>query len=155
MRTWMMNWDGSARGLGWKITPVQPWVSSLRLKLRAATVSANAKNPVSAAPGRPEALLQQPVLVLRHAFQTLAAHVAPGRAVDGVAERHVVGGDGLGHGARRPAHPEEPTGHLLAGADLREHTVLGWVQVDLEGVLVGVEHRGLRSRPGPSGHGGG
>ena len=83
-----------------------------------------------------EALLEQLVLVFEHLVEPLAADVARRRPVDGVGKRHVVGGDRLGDGARRPADVEEPPGHLLACADLGERAVFGGVQIDLERLLI-------------------
>src|SRR5690606_3452861 len=65
------------------------------------------------------------------------AHVAIRLAVDGVADLHVVGGGGLGDGARGGAGAEELAGHFLAGADLDDGAVLLFVEVDFEGFLFG------------------
>ncbi len=78
-----------------------------------------------------EALEVQGVLVIEHRLEPRPADVALRLAVDGVADRHVVGRHALGHGARGPADPEEPADHLLPGADLGEGAVAVRVQVDL------------------------
>ncbi len=79
---------------------------------------------------------EQLVLVFEHLVEALAADVARGRPVDGVGERHVVGGDRLGDGARRAADVEKLPGDFLARADLGERAVLGGIQIDLERLLV-------------------
>ena len=79
------------------------------------------------------------VLVVQHGLQPGLGHVTVDLAVDGVADRHVVGGDRLGDGARGAAHPEEPPGHLLAGADFGHRPVPARIQVDPQGLLVGVD----------------
>ena len=88
---------------------------------------------------RVEPLQQQIELVLQHGLQTLAADVAFGGAVNRVAHRHVVGGDGLGHRARGAADVEKPAGDLLARADLGERAILVRVAIDLERLPVGAE----------------
>ena len=108
-------------------------------KLRAETVSAKAKKAVSSPRVSLEALEVQLVLVVEHRLQARAADVALGLAVDGVAHRHVVGGHALGDGAGGAAHAEEPAHDLLAGADLGERAVAARVEVDLEGLGVGVD----------------
>ena len=42
----MITWLASSRGWLWNFTPIQPWHSLVPLKLRVATVFANAKNEV-------------------------------------------------------------------------------------------------------------
>ena len=85
-----------------------------------------------------EALQEERVLVVQHRDQALARHVAAGLAVDGVADRHVVGGDRLGDGARGAARLQEPAGDLLPGADLGEGPVGRPIQIDCEGSPVRV-----------------
>jgi hypothetical protein len=83
-----------------------------------------------------QAFQQQRVLVVQHGFQPLAADIAIGMAVNGVADGHVVGRNGLGDGAGGAADAEEPPGHLLPGADFRKGAVFGRVQIDLERLLM-------------------
>ena len=130
--------DAGARGAVWNRTPSQPCGSSLRAKLLAATVSAKTKNFVVSPRLRVEALDQQTELVVEHRVEAVLADVAVARAVDGVAEGHVVGRHGLGDGAGGAADAEEPARHLLAGADLGERAVVARVQVDLQRLLMGV-----------------
>ena len=128
--------DGSAPGSVWKRMPSQPWASSLpRITARHHRVGKNEK------PGRRPAFLRKPfqqqaVFVIEHRFQALAADVTLGVPVNGVADGHVVGGDGLGDGAGRAADAEKPAGHFLSGADFGEGAVFGRVQVDLERFLM-------------------
>ncbi len=117
--------------------PIQPWHSLLPRKLRAETVSANAKNAVSAPRCPRQALEIQLLLVVEHRLQTLATHVARARAVDGVAHLHVVGGDALGDRAGSTADAEEPAHHFLPRADLGEGAVEAGIEVDLQGLVAG------------------
>src|SRR5262249_7107370 len=103
-------------------------------------------------PGALAALLGEPlghqvVFALEHRLEPLAAHVPPGRAVDGLRDGHVVRRDTLGDPARCPPDAEEPAAHLLPRADLRERAVLRPVEVDLDGLLMRVQpgtfHRSL------------
>jgi len=68
--------------------------------------------------------------LVEHALQPPDGYVPLGLAVDRVADRHVVGGDGLGDGTRGPPDAEEPADDLLAGADLRDGPVPARIQVD-------------------------
>ena len=79
------------------------------------------------------------VLVVEHALQALARDIAVATPVDGVGDLHVVGRDRLGDGPGRGADLEEPAGDLLPGADLGEGPVAQRVEVDAQGLLVGVE----------------
>src|SRR5262249_30697314 len=67
--------------------------------------------------------------------EALAADVALRGAVEAVADRHVVGGDRLGDGARRSAGGEERASDLLAAADLGERAVGSTVQIQRERLL--------------------
>ena len=100
-------------------------------------MSAKTKNRVSAAALLLEPFEQQPVLVIEHGEQPLPADVTLGLAVNRVADLHVVGGDGLGDGARGAAHAEKPARHLLAGADLGERAVFRRVEIDPQRLLMG------------------
>ena len=79
------------------------------------------------------------VLVVQHRLQPGFGDVAVDLAVDGVADGHVVGGDRLGDRARRPADAEEPAGHLLTGTDFGHRPVPARIQVDAQGLLMGVD----------------
>ncbi len=90
---------------------------------------------------RVAALVVQPLhveveLMVQHVLQPPRRDVPLGLAVDRVADRHVVSGHGLGHGARGAADPEEPAHDLLAGPDLRDRPVPARVQVDAQCLLV-------------------
>ena len=74
-------------------------------------------------------------LVVEHRLQPALGDVAVGLAVDGVADRHVVGRHRLRDGAGRAPGPEEPAGDLLAGADLGDRAVPARVEVDLQRLL--------------------
>ncbi len=99
-------------------------------------MSAKTKKRVVAPRFSGQALQQQAVFVIEHRLQALAADIAIGVAVNGVADDHVVGRNGFGDGAGRAADAEEPAGHFLSGADFGEGAVLGRVQVDLERLLM-------------------
>ena len=80
------------------------------------------------------------VLVVEHALQAVARDVALGVAVDGVADRHVVGRHALGNGPGGPPHPEKPAGDFLARADLGKSAVASLVQVDGQGLAMRVQN---------------
>ena len=82
-----------------------------------------------------QALQQQVKFVIEHRLQALAADVPVRWPVNRVADRHVVGGHGLGHRAGRAADVEKPAGHFLAGADFGERAVFGGVEIDLKRLL--------------------
>ena len=89
------------------------------------------------AAARAECLHEQVELAREHGLEPLAADIALGGAVESVADAHVVGGDGLGDGARGAPHVEEPGRHLLPGPDLRDGAVLDPIEIELEGLLLG------------------
>ena len=89
------------------------------------------------------ALVVQPLdveleLLVEHALQPPGGHVPVRLAVDGVADRHVVGGDRLRDRAGRAADPEEPAHHFLARPDLRDRSVPARVEIDAQRLLVRV-----------------
>ena len=84
-----------------------------------------------------EPLEKQTIFVIQHGLQALAADVTIGRAVNGVAHPHVVGGNGLGDCAGRAARVEETARDLLARPDFGKGAVLGGVEVDLVRLLAG------------------
>ena len=88
------------------------------------------EKPGAVAPRRVEPLVQQGIFVVEHPLDPLPRDVAAGLAVDGIADRHVVGRHRLGHGTGGPAGGEEPAGNLLPGADFGETAVDGVVEVD-------------------------
>ncbi len=85
---------------------------------------------------RVQALHDQIELVIQHRLQTLATDVSFGRPVQGVAHRHVIGRDGLGHRAGGPAHAKEPARHLLTRADLGKRAVPSGIEIDPQRLLV-------------------
>lgn len=89
-----------------------------------------------------EALAEQIEFIIQHRLQPLAADVAIGGAVNRVADRHVVSGNGFGHGARRTADAEKAACDFLARADFGERAVFAGVQVDLQRFLVRVQFAG-------------
>ena len=93
-------------------------------------------------PALAQAIDVQPELVVEHALEPLAAHVARGLAVDRIAHRHVVGRDALGNRARTTADAEKPANDLLPCADLRKRAVAPVVEIDLESFAVGIESFG-------------
>src|SRR2546423_1500959 len=81
-------------------------------------------------------LNEKAVLVVEHRLKTVAAHVTLRRAVNRVAERHVVGGHRLGDRASRAAHMKKTPRYFLSRADLRERAVLLRVEIYLERFFV-------------------
>lgn len=76
-----------------------------------------------------ETFEEQIHFMLQHALEAVAADVAGGRSVNGVAEGHVVGRHGFCNGACGSAHLEKPTGDFLARADFGEGPIDSQVQV--------------------------
>ena len=66
----------------------------------------------------------------------MTADVAVGRAINGIAHRHVVSGDGFRNRAGGAADAEEPAGDLLASADFGEGAVGRGIQIDAQGLLM-------------------
>src|SRR5579863_8280195 len=66
----------------------------------------------------PQPLQIEAVLVIEHALEPFARHIAFTASVDGVANRHVVGRNGFRYGPRRRAHLEEPARDFLTRANL-------------------------------------
>ena len=83
-----------------------------------------------------EPLDQEIEFVVEHFDQPLAAHVPLARAIDSVAEGHVVGGHGLGNGSSRPADTKQPARDLLASANFGERAIGRRIEVDLERLLM-------------------
>ena len=138
MRTWMMIWLAWSRGRDWKRTPIQPWHSLVPLVVAGGHGVGEGEERRVRAAGVAQAVEVQLVFVVQHRLQARPADVAVGLAVDGVADRHVVGRHALGDGPGGAAHPEEPAHHLLPGADLGEGAVAARVQVDLQRLGVGI-----------------
>ena len=93
------------------------------------------EEPRPVTPHAVEPLVKESVLMVEHLLDPLPRNIPLRLAVDGIADGHVVGRNRLRHGARRAAYGEEPTGHLLAGADLGEVAVDGVVEIDGKGPL--------------------
>ena len=127
--------DGCSCGRAWNRTPSQPRPLPGFPWLRVATVLAKAKNRLASPRAGPEQVQQLGELVVEHGLQPLPADVPFRGAVEGVADRHVVGRNGLGHCPGRAADREEPPGDLLAAADLGERAVRRGVEVDRQGFL--------------------
>src|SRR5437773_5634369 len=83
-----------------------------------------------------EPLEQKPVLVVEHRLEPGPANVAIGRAINRVAELHVVSRHRLRDRAGCAANLEKATRHFLPGADFRESPVALPVEIDLERFLV-------------------
>ena len=75
---------------------------------------------------------QQVILMIEHRLQPVAADVAIARAINRVAELHVVGRHGFRDRAGGAADLEKPPRHFLAGADFRKGAVFLRVEIDLE-----------------------
>ncbi len=89
------------------------------------------------------ALIAQPLdvkleFLVEHALEPPGGHVPFRLAVHRVADSHVIGGDRLRDGASCAAHAEEPAHHLLAGPDFSDRSVPAPIEVDAQGLLVGV-----------------
>ena len=84
---------------------------------------------------RAEPLEIEPLLVVEHRLEPLAADVALAGAVNRVADLHVVRRDALGDRAGGGAGVEKPAHDLLARADLGERAVETGIQVDPEGLV--------------------
>src|SRR6185436_2100827 len=77
-----------------------------------------------------------PIFMIEHAVEALAGDITFRGAIDGIADGHVVSGDGLGDGARRAANAEKPAGDFLPCANLGERSVLRVVEIDLQRLLM-------------------
>src|SRR6266850_2096785 len=86
-------------------------------------------------------------LVIEHGVQPLAADVALGRAVDPIADGHVVGGDRLGDGSGGGAGLEKRAGHLLPAAYLGDGAVRSCIKVQCQRFLSRAESRAVHNRP--------
>ena len=102
-----------------------------------------------------QAIDVQRVLVVQHGLKPCLGDVPVHLAVDSIADRHVVGGDRLGNGPRGATDPEEPSGHLLTGADLGHGPVPARIEIDTQRLLMrvhrllAVEHGRHRPLPPP------
>ena len=74
--------------------------------------------------------------VVQHAFQSFFRNVALDRPVQGVADGHVISGNGFGHCSGGSGCPEKPVGRFLSGSDFRKGAVNGGSQVELEGFVL-------------------
>jgi hypothetical protein len=98
------------------------------------------------APRRVEPLQQQVIFVIEHRLQPAAADVTIGWPVNGVADGHVIGGNGFGNGAGGAAGAKKPAGNLLRCANLGKGAVAPGIVIDPVRLLVGFEplvHHGL------------
>ena len=91
---------------------------------------------------------EEGVFVIEHRQQPLTGNITLARAVDGVADGHVVGGHAFGDGAGRRADPEEPANDFLTGADLRKGAVFPLSKIDRQRFLMNFDqfpfHQPLR-----------
>ena len=87
---------------------------------------------------RAEPLQKQVVLPIEHGDEPFFRHITRPCAIDLVADFFVVRGDGLGDRARRRTYTEEPAGHLLACANFRKCAVNRAVEVQGQGLAVGI-----------------
>ena len=85
-----------------------------------------------------EAFEDQVKFVIQHGLEPRATDVAFGRAINRIADGHVVGGNRFGHRAGCFAHVKKPARDFLAGTDLGEGAVALRVQIDLQRFLAGV-----------------
>src|SRR5262245_23025877 len=86
-----------------------------------------------------ETLDEEIVLVVEHCSETNAADVTVGWSINCVTECHVIGRHGLGDRARCAAHAKESARYFLARANLSERPILGWIQIDVEGLLISAD----------------
>src|SRR3989442_13250964 len=93
---------------------------------------------------RPQLLGQLSELVLEHRFEALAADIVLRRAIQAIADRHVVRRDGLGDTGGGGADREEPPRHFLTAADLGKRPVRRGIEIERQGLLLcgerGVDH---------------
>ncbi len=82
---------------------------------------------------------QESELVIEHGGQAFPAHVALSIAIDGIAELHIVGGDGLGDAPGGPPDSKEPPSDFLTGPDLGKGAVYRLVEIEAECLLGSVE----------------
>src|SRR5690606_4015156 len=75
-------------------------------------------------------------LTTEHLLQPLATDIGGDFTVDFVRDRHVVGRHGFGDGSGGSSSREELTGHFLASTNLYEGAVLGFIQIDLQCLLL-------------------
>src|SRR4030095_215780 len=80
---------------------------------------------------------QKIVFMVEHFLEPHAANVAVGGSVNGVAERHVIRGHGLGDCAGRTANAKESARYLLSRANFSEGAILRRIQIDVESLLIG------------------
>ena len=92
------------------------------------------------APALLQAVEGQFVLVVEHRIQPRPEDIAIARAVDGVADGHVVSRNALGDRAGRAAHVKEPPHHLLPGANLGKSAIAALVEVDGQRFVVGAQN---------------
>ena len=105
------------------------------------------EEPGARPPGLSQPLDEQLVLVVEHRLDSGLRDIAFTRAINGVAELHVVGRHRFGHGAGGTTDPEEPPGHFLTRADLGEGSVFAFVQIDLERLLICAEDGRFHAPP--------
>src|SRR5579859_4414321 len=86
-----------------------------------------------------EPFQEQVIFVIQHGLEPPPADIALRRTIDSVADGHIVGGNGLGHGLGGSADAKEPAGNLLPGADLREGAITPGILVDPQRLLPGFE----------------
>ena len=77
-------------------------------------------------------LEQQTALVLEHRLKPLAAHIAATRAVNRIAESHVVSGHRFGDRPRRAADREEMPRDFLPSSDFSKGSVESLAEIDLQ-----------------------
>ena len=78
------------------------------------------------------------IFVVEHGQQALFGDVARAGAVRVVADRLVVGRDGLRDRSRSRANAQKPTGHFLTGSNLGKRPIEGSLQIDGQGFGVNV-----------------
>ena len=83
-----------------------------------------------------KALKKQVKLVVEHSLEPLAGDIARRRAVDGIADGHIVRRDGLRDGPRSAAHLKEPAHHFLTRTNLRESAVEAGIEIDCQCFLM-------------------
>src|SRR5258706_6161412 len=86
-----------------------------------------------------QALEQKIVFVIEHGTQPAPADVTVRGTVNGIADCHIVGGNGFGDGPRRAAGAKEATRHFLAGAHFGEGAVTLRIVIDALRLLTGIE----------------
>ena len=88
--------------------------------------------------------------MVEHEAKPFARDIARCFPINGITERHIIGGDGFGDRAGRANRLEKYPGHFLAGANFSEGAVDACVEIYRKGLTIGgqefllLTHGGIR-----------